>query len=209
MSEGILKQVDQYYSQKILEYGLTPQGVDWNGMESQFLRFNELVRVVHEEHSNPEFSILDYGCGYGGMLDFLLPIYGSRIKYHGFDISNAMIRAAKERYGNKGKFQTELEKSEKFDYVIASGVFNVKQDTEETEWASYVLSVINEMHERSSKGFSFNILTSYSDEEYKQDYLYYAKPEELFSYCKRNFSRKVAILHDYPLYEFTIIVKKY
>ena len=208
MSSSILQQVNQYYSEKIQQFGLTPQGVDWNGEESQFRRFYELMRVVSDENQGAEFSLLDYGCGYGGMIDFLTPIYANRIEYHGLDISASMIEAAKERYGNSGKFKTPLEQAEKFDYVVASGIFNVKQERPYHEWEDYVFSIINDMHTRSTKGFSFNILTSYSDKEFMKDYLYYAQPEELFAYCKKNFSRKVAILHDYPLYEFTVIVKK-
>ena len=42
-------------------------------------------------------------------------------------------------------------------------------------------------------------------EEYR---LYYADPCALFDYCKRNFSRNVALLHDYKIYDFTLIVRK-
>ena len=38
--------------------------------------------------------------------------------------------------------------------------------------------------------------------------LYYADPCFLFDYCKRNFAKDVAILHDYSLYDFTLIVRK-
>ena len=31
---------------------------------------------------------------------------------------------------------------------------------------------------------------------------------EMFDVCKQPFSPRVALLHDYPLYEFTIIVRK-
>jgi len=37
--------------------------------------------------------------------------------------------------------------------------------------------------------------------------LYYADPRLYFDYCKRNFSRHVALLHDYGLWEFTVIVR--
>jgi hypothetical protein len=30
----------------------------------------------------------------------------------------------------------------------------------------------------------------------------------IFDICKRKFSRNVALLHDYGLYEFTILVRK-
>ena len=38
--------------------------------------------------------------------------------------------------------------------------------------------------------------------------LYYADPGLFFDDCKRRFSRNVAILHDYDLYDFTVIVRK-
>jgi hypothetical protein len=38
--------------------------------------------------------------------------------------------------------------------------------------------------------------------------LYYADPAQVFDYCKRRFSPNVALLHDYGLYEFTILVRK-
>jgi hypothetical protein len=38
--------------------------------------------------------------------------------------------------------------------------------------------------------------------------LHYADPGRLFDYCKRRFARNVALLHDYGLYEFTLLVRK-
>ena len=38
--------------------------------------------------------------------------------------------------------------------------------------------------------------------------LFYADPLHLFDRCKRTYSRFVTLLHDYPLYEFTIIVRR-
>ena len=189
-------------------HGATPLGVDWNGEESQFRRFHELMRVADDEQSESRFSILDFGCGYGGMLDYLQPLYGERISYTGYDLSQAMIDEAKGKYANRGEFTQALNPSKKWDYILASGVFNVKQDRSNAEWLDYILQVLEDFHRMSTKGFAFNVLTSYSDLEYMRDYLYYAEPELFFTHCKKQFSRKVALLHDYPLYEFTIVVKK-
>jgi hypothetical protein len=60
----------------------------------------------------------------------------------------------------------------------------------------------------SRRGFSSNFLTKYSDEDKMRNDLYYADPLFLFDYCKRKFSRNVALLHDYGLYDFTILVRK-
>ena len=55
---------------------------------------------------------------------------------------------------------------------------------------------------------NIEVLTSYSDREYMKNHLYYASPEEIFKYCKLNFSNNVLLDHSYDLYEFTIFVKK-
>ena len=101
-----------------------------------------------------------------------------------------------------------LENIEKADYSVASGIFSVKMEHNESEWLSYILATLEQMNEKSIRGFSFNMLTKYSDKEYMKDNLYYADPLFIFDYCKRNFSKQVALLHDYGLYEFTILVKK-
>ena len=38
--------------------------------------------------------------------------------------------------------------------------------------------------------------------------LYYADPLAVFDWCKRHLSRFVALHHDYPLYDFTILIRK-
>jgi len=38
--------------------------------------------------------------------------------------------------------------------------------------------------------------------------LYYADPLILFDWCKNEISKYVALLHNYPLYEFTIYSEK-
>ena len=67
------------------------------------------------------------------------------------------------------------------------------------------LAAINSL---SGKGFAFNVLTKYSDPEFMRTDLYYADPLFLFDYCKAKFSTFVSLIHDYPLFEFTILVRK-
>jgi SAM-dependent methyltransferase len=208
MKENLLNKVAKYYTQKIEAHGATPQGVDWNGEESQTIRFKELTRVISEIPEDARFTLLDYGCGYGGMLDYLMPLFGERMHYTGYDISAEMIAAAKQKYGHQGKFIDHLPEDVKYDFIVASGIFNVKQDVNDNEWLEFIHSELDVIHSKSTKGFAFNILTSYSDENYKRDYLYYASPEDFFGYCKTHFARNISLLHDYQLYEFTIIVKK-
>jgi hypothetical protein len=93
------------------------------------------------------------------------------------------------------------------DYAVASGVFNVKQDADEETWRAYIWETVADLAALGTRGFAFNALTSYSDVDKRRADLYYADPLEAFDRCKRTYSRFVTLLHDYPLYEFTIIVR--
>jgi SAM-dependent methyltransferase len=203
----LLKEVAGYYSEKLFTHGATPRGVDWNGQESQLLRFGQLCQVIDNRESM--FAVNDLGCGYGALLEFLRAKY-PEASYCGIDVSEEMVRAARTRYTGhwNTRFITGSEPDETADYGLASGIFNVRLERDDEEWFEYMRSTLDVLDRSSRSGFAFNCLTSYSDEDKKRDYLYYADPCRLFDLCKRCYSRQVALLHDYGLYEFTILVRK-
>jgi cyclopropane fatty-acyl-phospholipid synthase-like methyltransferase len=205
-NQHIKQIVDDYYTQKLQQHGATPQGVDWNSQASQELRFQQLLKIITT--TDTPFTILDYGCGFGSMYEFMQKNY-TDFHFIGYDIASAMITKAQELYPQEQtKWTTELPTNQTVDYVVASGIFNVRLDNSEENWKKYILDTLQDMNRIATKGFAFNVLTSYSDAPFMKDYLHYANPHELFDYCKKNFSKTVALLHDYPLYEFTILVKK-
>jgi hypothetical protein len=77
-------------------------------------------------------------------------------------------------------------------------------------WREFTVQTLQRMNQLCSKGFSFNMLTSYSDADRmaQRPDLYFGDPCFYFDYCKRNFSHNIALLHDYGLYDFTILVRK-
>ncbi len=207
---SIAAEVARYYEAKLLKFGPTARGVDWNGFESQELRFEQLTKVLDGVAADEEFSLLDVGCGYGALVAFLGKRF-SRFQYDGYDISEEMLRAAKSLHGTEDarvRFIGNWDAGPTADFSVASGIFNVRLDCEADEWREHVLSTLRRIDAKSRRGWSANFLTVYSDEERMKDYLYYADPAFLFDWCKRNASRRVALLHDYELYEFTLIVRK-
>jgi SAM-dependent methyltransferase len=202
----LLAEVAQYYTSKLAEFGETPQGVDWNGEDGQILRFEQLCKIIGNVHS---FSINDLGCGYGALFDFLSSRYQD-LSYWGNDVSDSMISTAENRFKEqpKASFTCSSAPSKVADFGIASGIFNVRMSRSDAQWQSYIESTLDVLNQTSKLGFAFNCLTSYSDSDKMRDYLYYADPCRLFDLCKRRYSRNVALLHDYGLYEFTILVRK-
>jgi SAM-dependent methyltransferase len=202
----MLGDVARYYTSKLEEHGTTARGVDWNGEASQTLRFDQLLRIVDVAG---RFSINDLGCGYGALLDYL-DGRGFGVDYTGIDVSAKMVRAGARRFEGRADvdFICAARLNREADYSVASGIFNVRLERSDAEWRGYIEATLDLLNAASRRGFSFNCLTSYSDAAKMRDDLYYADPCRLFDLCKRRYSKNVALLHDYGLYEFTILVRK-
>lgn len=207
-AKDALNQVSQYFSGKLLAYGPTAKGVDYNSKEVQEIRFEQLVRLFN---ITQPFSIIDFGCGYGAMFDFFNQ-QNLTFQYYGFDMNDKMILAGRGIHPNSPNcFFTALENEiPTADYLAAGSIFNIKLEAPYEDWREYSLQTLQKMNLLCTKAFSFNMLTSYSDPERMKQRpdLFYADPCFYFDYCKRNFSRNVALLHDYELFDFTITVRK-
>ena len=58
LMNSIKKDVDSYYNDKVKTYGATPKGVDWNGEQSQLLRFKQLSKIIKKDKKNFEIVFL-------------------------------------------------------------------------------------------------------------------------------------------------------
>ena len=201
-----LTNIAQYYDDTLSTHGATAKGVDWNGEESQRIRFKQLCKIIR---STTAFSVNDLGCGYGALFDYLRETF-ENFDYCGVDITASMIDAARSRHPelSRARFYEGTHPPQSHDYSIASGIFSVRLETPPVLWGEYIHETLFTLDRSSKKGFAFNCLTSYSDLEKKKSHLYYADPCSLFDFCKRTFSKQVALLHDYGLFEFTILVRK-
>jgi len=203
---SFLAAVGEYFSAKLADHGETARGVDWNGPERQDLLFEQATKVILKPDS---FSVNDLGCGYGALLDYLRARYDD-VRYTGYDVCADMVAAGRARHADvpNARFLAASEPLEPADYGIASGIFNVRLDCADARWLAHIEATLDALDRTSRLGFAFNALTVYSDADRMRDYLYYADPCALFDRCKRRYSRNVALLHDYGLYEFTILVRK-
>lgn len=201
-----LGKVKDYFTEKLETHGATPRGVDYNSVESQEARFFQLIKVID---ASKKYSLMDFGSGFGAMYDYLLRL-GHAVHYIGYDIAVPMIEKGRELHPHNPDcwFTTLIEEVPVVDYSALCGTFNMKLDAGVDAWTEIILEGLHQMDERSQKGFSFNMLTKYSDADKMRPDLYYGDPLFFFDYCKRNFSKNVALLHDYKLYDFTILVRK-
>ena len=203
------KEIESYYQDKLSEFGTGAQGVGWKNETVQYKRFDQLCRIIQDTTG---FSINDLGCGTGELLLYLQKHGYVNFTYYGYDVLENMIGLASERFRGISraafKHLSPGDIPGTADYTVASGIFNLKYAETENSWVKYITNTLDRMNQVSTIGFSFNMLTSYSDKHLMEDHLYYADPLFFFDHCKKNYSKNVALLHDYNEYDFTILVRK-
>jgi SAM-dependent methyltransferase len=206
MQDPIVAEVGRFFSEKVSRLGPTPAGADFNSEAAQTVRFRQFVRLL--DFSAP-FSVIDFGCGYGAMASYFLDRGLPLRRYVGFDISREMVEAASGQMPAdiEVELTTEVGDIGKADFTIASGIFNMKLNANAAAWHQHIVGTLDILASASVRGFAFNMLTSYSDPEKMRPDLYYGDPCWFFDYCKRTFSRNVALLHDYELYDWTLSVQ--
>jgi SAM-dependent methyltransferase len=197
--------VAAYYSSKLALHGATPQGVDWNGQASHDLRHRQFLRLLD---GATDASVLDLGCGYGDFLRFLRAD-GFRGSFIGYDVCAEMVAEAARLHAEDANcsWRVGAEPAGSADFVTASGLFNVKGNVPVETWVRYVRDTIDVLARAGQRGFAFNVLSLSSDPDRRRPDLYYAAPAEMLSHCLARYGRAVALLQDYGLYEFTVIVR--
>jgi SAM-dependent methyltransferase len=206
-ADKYLNKVEKLYTKNWQSYGSDSRSVGWKDEKGQNLRFHKLVQVIEERNDITEITVNDYGCGYGAMFKYLDKLPNIRLtKYYGYDISKEMLTAAGQ-YVNDERAQFINSKYISFnaDYSFVSGTFNVRFDASGDVWREFIEETLLKMGGMSKRGFAFNLLSIYVD--WQEQHLYYGDPHYFFDFCRTRISKYVSLLHDYPLYEWTICVR--
>lgn len=202
-----LRDCADHYGNLAKTLGPSAKAAGWRDEETQFLRFAQLYKII--DPSLKDFTIADVGCGFGALLEAMPQNLKSNLaRYDGYDISEDMIKAAQKKHkGNtKARFIQNSKITTPVDYCVESGIFNHHFDADRNEWKKHIQNTIKHMVENAKRGVAFNIMSNRVD--YEEGYIYYADPAELLTFCLENFGRHVQLIHDYPLYEFTVLIRK-
>lgn len=214
MKQAVLKSLETYYSEKIMHHGLSPQGVDWSSADSQILRYEIFIdRMLAKVSDDTQvIRLADLGCGYGAVLPLLCGLKRP-IEYLGYDISAAMLASLGEysRQLNLGDVTVapilsgELDRE--VDFVFCSGIFNVILDNDPKQWSDFIYDLLNKCVGHATTGVYSNFLTCFNDLDKRKPQLYYAEPGDLFAKFSKISGLAVDIIHDYPLFEFSMFLE--
>ncbi len=202
----LLRQTADYYSRRLRERGAGARGMDWRDEDSQYLRFERLV--LHLDLAAGS-SILDVGCGSGEFYEFCRR-RSLEVDYMGIDVSPEMVAACDRRFGpgtaSRAGLAELAREDRSFDYVVASGTFNVRQETPEAEWRRFFERSVVEMYSLAHRALAFNAMSSRVD--YRYDHLYYAEVDEMARLADLCATRDFVVDHAYPLFEMTTTLLK-
>jgi SAM-dependent methyltransferase len=125
MSSWPPEETTRWYEDKVRRYGFDHRGLGFRNKSSQEKRFEALLELGDFDGA----SVLDVGCGFGDLLEFLKD-RGIDARYTGIDVCKPMIERCRERFEHDHAiFRTadvlEFESVDSYDYVVASGLFGL------------------------------------------------------------------------------------
>lgn len=194
-----VERITNIYHEEFKKYGYSLNSLMWP-KGAQDARFKVKFDIGNLNNTR----ILDVGCGFGHMLDYL-KAWAINAQYTGMDICPDFIEVARKRHPDAdfrilNILDTPVE--ETWDWVFSVGALNVATDKD--LW-SYVQAMINRMFDVCTQGVAIDFLSTYVD--FQKENAFHASPEEVFSFAKK-LTQRVALRHDYMAYEFTVYLYK-
>lgn len=205
-----MERVYDFYNSNYEKYGYSVKSLAWI-KGKQNIRFDALTKFLDLSHP---FSILDIGCGFGDINKFFMQKSISDYIYHGIDLVEGMILTANDIYNNNdnisfscGDFLTCISNDQKYDYIIASGIFNFQMNESDN------YRNIEEILKKALIICNQNGAVSFDFQSDKVDYCsdngisFYNSPEEILSIAYK-YSRNIILNNLYMPFEFALTVFK-
>jgi SAM-dependent methyltransferase len=196
-----------HYEHCLDSAGPTPQGVDWpdgRDLEARFAVQLSALEVVPAQGEPP--LLLDLGCGPGLLLDYLAATgRGGALRYHGIDLSPAMVAAARARWpGHTFEARDILADplpEQSVDIVVMNGVLTERQGIPRQRMVEMAEALVAAAFRAARHGIAFNAMSRHVD--WKRKDLFHWGFDEVAGFLKRAVTHHIAFRADYGLYEFT------
>lgn len=196
-------QIVESYQRLFAAHGYSPRALGWD-KGKQFLRFHQLTSSWDLAGA----SILDVGCGFGDFVDYLRFMDIEGCAYTGIDLVGEFIAEGERRFGSPSAtfLRTALEDfapPSTFDYVIASGSFNLKVDG--VDGNENIRQSLARMFRLANIALSADFISDKVDHAHEHNFN--SSPEAVLSMAYA-LSRNVILRNDYFPFEFCVTIYK-
>lgn len=192
----------QRYEQRLRQHGYSPKTLGWGEHGRQEVRFKVLGQEIL---LHPNASVLDVGCGFADFYAYLQE-QGWHGTYTGLDIVDGLLKVAREKYPDLDLRTLDImdapEQVGDYDFVVASGVFNLKMrgDTH-----AYIADMLRVLHSKARVATCVDFLSSYVD--FQKEGAHHTDPAWALTQAM-TLSKRVELRHDYMPFEFALTVYK-
>jgi SAM-dependent methyltransferase len=197
-----IENYNKRYNKRLEEFGYDPRTLGWGGgKERQHLRFKVLAEIGIQSHD----SVLDVGCGFGDLFEYLKE-NGWDGKYLGTDINTNLLDIAKEKHTGITVEKIDIlaeDRKLNFDWVISSGIFNAKLISEDN--SVYIQKMVKRMFAIANCGIACDFLSTYVDFQHPE--AFHTDPKWVIDFTKL-LAAKIVLRMDYLPYEFCVYLKK-
>jgi SAM-dependent methyltransferase len=183
------------------EHGYSPRSLGWGAHGKQDVRFLALTEpVLH----HPQASVLDVGCGFADLYDFLVG-QGWRGDYTGVDIVSGLLTIARQRHPQLDLREMDITDCplppHSYDFVIASGTFNSKLEVGDN-WG-HTRAALTTMFSLARVAVCIDFLGTFVD--FQAPGAWHTDPGWALSLAKE-LSKRVLLRYDYMPYEFSLTI---
>jgi SAM-dependent methyltransferase len=187
MPDRAVESVVAFYEETLGRHGpASARGVRWPSADLQARLFEGLMACGPWDGA----SVADVGCGVGDLLAYLED-RGLEVRYWGCDLAPAMVAAARRKHPEaRARFVVrDIARRglpRRFDYVVASGTFNVRGEDHE----AHVRRTVAAMYAACRRAVAFNVLAPRPAGDLQGEYLeylgYYYLPDlpALTAFCR-------------------------
>lgn len=204
MEEQIFKTHLDFHNQQIKLHGFNNAAIA-NSLQSQTKRFEVATQLFKYDN---QFSLLDLGTGLCDFYPYLIDLGFVFTDYTAVDINSNFINKVKPLYPEvnfiEGSVYEVLELDKKFDYVVASGIYNLGANVDLN--TAFILKQFKELFPIISKGFVVNFLSMWAKK--KNPLSVYYDPIKMLHLFRQNFGTRITFYHNYMPHDFTIMVHK-
>lgn len=200
----------KHYEDCLARHGTGAEAVDWRDENSARIRYDVMLSLIREDVRGRDckVTLLDFGCGLGGLKEHIDRRGLSGISYAGLDLSPQFADATRARHRDVPVYCCDVMDGScelpDFDYIVMNGIFTRRHDLALGEMKDYFEKLSKRVFAKCRTGLAFNVMSSCVD--WENDSLFHACHGELSRFICKDLSRHFLLRNDYGLYETTCYV---
>ncbi|MET3889519.1 SAM-dependent methyltransferase [Bosea sp. OAE506] len=195
-----------HYEDCLKQHGEGARAVDWKSEQDAAIRYDVMLGLIRPDPAR--VSLLDFGCGLGGLYNHIGARGGHPIDYSGLDASKDFAEATQRLLPGVPVYcQDILVDSSglpQFDYVVMNGIFTRRHEMSYADMMDYLQRLLSKAYEHARIGIAFNVMSQFVDWELET--LFHASVADVSAFIGSRLSRNFTIRNDYGLFETTYYI---